>query len=179
MGGLEKGLIPFDGVPLAVRIVDLLSGLFDEVILVAGSSAAYGALADRVIVTEDIFKGCGPLGGIHSGLARSGKQAAFCVACDMPYLSAALIRRQLALFAALGCDVLIPRIGREIEPLHGVYRKTVLGEIERILADGGGYSIRRLYPAVHTLYMELAGSAEVQAIFANLNSPIDLRSLER
>jgi len=177
MGGVDKGRIPFKGLPLALRAVRLLAGIFEEVVLVTNSAEGYPGLPAGVLLTGDLFPGRGPLAGIHAGLARSSRQAAFCAACDMPFLSAGLIRRLARRFRELGCDVLLPRVGGEIEPLHALYHRRLLAQMERLLADGQGNSIRRLFPVVRTEYLELADSARIRRIFTNLNTPEDIRKL--
>lgn len=177
MGGLDKGRIEFQGVPLAVRAVRLLAGLFREVILVTNQTEAYAELSDSALLAADLYQGCGPLGGLHAGLLASGRPAALCLACDLPNLSAKFIRRQADLFLELDCDVLLPRVRGEIEPLHAIYRKSLLGHIERILNDGQGYSIRRLFPLVRTEYLDLEDKPEVLRMFTNINLPEDLEAL--
>jgi molybdopterin-guanine dinucleotide biosynthesis protein A len=177
MGGLDKGLVPVQGVPLAARVLRLLAPLFEEVILVTNQPEQYRLLAGSAVLTGDLITGRGPLGGIHAGLARAGRQAAFCVACDMPYLSVDFILRQAEAYLERDCDILLPRVRGEIEPLHAIYRKTLLGQIERILSDGQGYSIRRLFPLVRTEYLELEARPEVLRMFTNINEPGDLDAL--
>jgi molybdopterin-guanine dinucleotide biosynthesis protein A len=177
LGGLNKGLAFFQGIPLAVRVLRLLAGLFEEVILVTNQPEQYAPVAGSAVLAGDLFSGCGPLGGIHAGLHRAGSPAAFCVACDMPFLSADFIRRQSELFLERDCDILLPRVRKEIEPLHAIYRKTLLGDIERILTDGKGYSIRRLFPLVRTEYLDLEDRPEVLRMFTNINLPEELAAL--
>jgi molybdopterin-guanine dinucleotide biosynthesis protein A len=177
MGGVDKGLLLYEGEPLAVRTLKLLAGIFGELVLVTNSSESYPGLPAGVQQTGDLFPGQGPLAGIHAGLVRTSRQAAFCVACDMPFLSAGFIRRLVRRFRALECDVLLPRIGGEIEPLAAIYRCSLLPAIEPLLADGQGNSVRRLFPSVRTGYLELADTAEVRRIFTNLNTPEDIRKL--
>ncbi len=177
MGGLDKGRILFQGVPLAVRAVRLLAGLFQEVILVTNQPEAYTELSGSAVLTADLYQDCGPLGGLHAGLVRSSRPAALCLACDLPNLSADFIRRQTGLFFERDCDVLLPRVRGEIEPLHAIYRKSLLGHIERILNDGQGYSIRRLFPLARTEYLDLEDKPEVLNMFTNINLPEELDAL--
>jgi len=144
---------------------------------VTNSAEAYPGLPAGVLLTGDQYPGRGPLSGIHAGLARSSRQAAFCVACDMPFLSAGLIRRLAGRFRELDCDVLLPRVGAEVEPLHALYHRRLLAQMERLLADGQGNSVRRLFPQARTEYLELADTARVRRIFTNLNTPEDIRRL--
>jgi molybdopterin-guanine dinucleotide biosynthesis protein A len=177
MGGLDKGALLYEGVPLAVRTVRLLAGIFGEVVLVTNSAAGYAGLPAGVLLASDLYPGQGPLAGIHAGLARSSREAAFCVACDMPFLSGSLIRRLVRRFRRLGCEVLLPRMGGRIEPLHALYSRALLPAIEGLLSDGRGNSIRRLFPAVRTGYLELPDTPAGRRPFTNLNTPEDIQRL--
>jgi molybdopterin-guanine dinucleotide biosynthesis protein A len=178
MGGVEKSRIPVGGSPLVHSIVILLQSLFSEVILVSNQPQLHGDLPERVVLASDLFRGRGPLGGIHAGLARTGAEAVFCVACDMPSLSRDLIEAQIEEFrsaAARGCQVLIPRIGGLIEPLHGLYLKELEPLAREICSGAGGYSIRILLARARTCYWELEDAPRHHRAFSNLNTPKDFR----
>jgi len=178
MGGIEKSRICLDGTPLVYKIAVLLESLFSEVILITNQPNLHEDLPPGVMIAPDFHRGRGPLGGLHAGLRRIQAQAVFCVACDMPSLRRDLIEAQLQSFRAAyarGCQILIPRIGRLIEPLHGIYVKTVEPAVDRICRGRGGYSIRILLRQVRTCYWDLEDTAENRSAFFNLNTPKDLR----
>ena len=177
MGGIDKGQLLFQGLPLVSRTAGMLAGVFGEVVLVTNSAEAYTGLPPGVLRIADLYPGRGPLAGVHAGLARCSGEAACCVACDMPFLSAAFLRRLARRFLRLDCDVLLPRVGGEIEPLAAIYRRSLLPALEGLLADGHGNSLRRLYPVVRTEYLELGQTAAVRRLFTNLNTPEDYRRL--
>ena len=56
------------------------------------AAAALPANPVRVI-RKDIVPRCGPLGGIATALKKSGARAVLFLACDMPLVSPALLRR--------------------------------------------------------------------------------------
>ena len=176
MGGVEKSRIPVGGSPLIHRIVILLQSLFPEVILVSNQPQLHRDLPGGVVLTSDRYRRRGPLGGIHAGLARTGAEAVFCVACDMPSLSRDLILEQIREFrsaAAMGCQVLIPRIGALIEPLHGLYLTELEPLAAEICSGPGGYSIRSLLARARTCYWELEEDPRLSRAFSNLNTPKD------
>ena len=178
MGGVEKSRIPVGGSPLIHRIVTLLQSLFPEVILVSNQPQLHRDLPAGVVLTSDRYRRRGPLGGIHAGLACTGAAAVFCVACDMPSLSRDLIEEQIREFrsaAARGCQVLIPRMGELIEPLHGLYLTELEPLAGEICSGAGGYSIRSLLARARTCYWELEEDPRHSRAFSNLNTPKDFR----
>lgn len=195
MGARDKCQVRVDGVPVVRRVLGLLGGLFDELVLVTNNPEQYGdlrAAARPPRLTRDRYEGRGPLGGIHAGLSAARAPAAFCVACDMPFLDEALIRRQVDEFRALAtargpgaggaCEALVPRFGELIEPLHAVYACSLAGPAERILSargPGAGYSVRLLLAEARTVYWDLESSPATRTAFFNVNTPKDLISVRR
>ncbi|MBO6011159.1 MAG: NTP transferase domain-containing protein, partial [Oscillospiraceae bacterium] len=61
--GRDKLLIETEGETLVRRAVREFGGAFDTVILSVADAKQYSVPAEPV---EDVFKGCGPLGGLHA-----------------------------------------------------------------------------------------------------------------
>jgi molybdopterin-guanine dinucleotide biosynthesis protein A len=177
MGGMDKSRIPVGGVPLIHYISQLLQELFGQVILVTNRPDLHRDLSDGVEIVSDQYRGRGPLGGLQAGLRRTEAEAVFCLACDMPSLDRQLIRAQAEEFRLAlqrGCQVLIPRIGELIEPLHGIYCKELEPLAREICSGPGGYSIRLLLERAQTCYWDLEDTPRVRSAFFNLNTPKDL-----
>ena len=183
LGGIPKGKIRLDGVPLLQRTVELLAGLFEEVILVAnGPEALPGGVAAGA--GAGAAAGAGPAAragspvGIQAGLARTSREAVLFVACDMPFLQPRLIRRLARGFLETDCEILLPRIGDLDEPLHAVYHTALAGRLQRQLVEGGSLSIRALFAQSRTCHLDLADTPANRRAFFNLNTPADLCRLE-
>ncbi len=183
LGGVPKGRIRLDGTPLLQRTLDLLAGLFEEVILVANDPrmlppALLHAPPPGLLLARDPLPGRGPLAGIQAGLARTSREAVFFVACDMPFLQPQLIRRMARGFLESGCDIRLPRIWTLDEPLHAIYRTRLAGPMYRQLAAGGDLSIRTMFEPGRTCWCDLDDTPANHRVFFNLNTPEDLRRLE-
>jgi molybdopterin-guanine dinucleotide biosynthesis protein A len=129
MGGRAKGLLV---APSGETIVARWTGLFARVGLpcvLVGSRPEYADLGLPIV--EDDPPGVGPLGGL-AGLLAGGPAVA--VACDMPHVSEALLRRLVA--GSPAAPILAPRRGRRWEPLFARYDASVLPLVRARLAGG-------------------------------------------
>ena len=172
MGGSPKALLPFGGRPLIQHIVETLESVLADCLIVTNTPEAYRFLGRPMI--GDAFPDGGSLGGIYSGLAAVAGDAAFCVACDMPFLSAPLVR-YLASRSGEG-DVVIPEGGGELQPLHAVYGKRCLPAMERRLRSGR-LKITGIFEDVRVVRVPaetVAGFRDPDLAFMNLNTPEDL-----
>ena len=175
--GTDKSFISVNGHPLIEQVVARLARLSDDVIIVANSRERYDHLGVRLV--GDIYPGKGSLGGIYSGLRAAANAYSLVVACDMPFLDLNLLRYMILL--AGGHDVVIPRIGGLLEPLHAIYSKSCQEPIDRLLARGG-LKIIDFFSEVRVRYVE---EDEVDIFdpqhlsFFNVNTPSDLEEMKK
>lgn len=133
------------------------------------------SLCRKARIVTDFYPGKGPLGGIYTGLRAADTFYSLVVACDMPFLNLALLRHLLRL--APGFDLVVPKIGGMLEPLHAVYSKNCLGVMEKLLHTGR-LQIAEVMPLVKTRYV---GDEEVDEFdpkhlsFLNINTEADLQ----
>jgi len=118
---------------LLQRVLSQLAPFNRDVIIVTAGDKSLPPFNgyQRSRVVTDIYPGRGALGGIYTGLAASSSQYNLVVACDMPFLNQALLRYMMGISA--GFDLVVPRLGDMVEPLHAVYSKSCLVPIERML----------------------------------------------
>ena len=170
------------------RVIDIqlevLSGLFEEVLIVANAGRMarlhrYESAAPRVRVVEEPVAGKGPLGGILSGLTLSGTDENFVLACDMPFVLREAVALVLARLA--NCDACLPSTPKGLEPLHAAYRQSCRPAIEAQLEAGNlrvtGFleQVRvSLIPWEELLELDPSGR-----LLANINEPEDMRRAGR
>lgn len=140
--GRDKAWVELGGRALVQRVMDSLSTVCQEIVVVANTQEPYRQF--DVQLTQDIIPGKGSLGGIYSGLHLARYDRAIVVACDMPFLNPALLGYMLTL--ADEYDVVIPSARDEskpkewttrrltaknsdLHPLHAVYSKNCLDPI--------------------------------------------------
>lgn len=180
IGEVNKALLPIGNETMLTRILENLSPLFDEIIVVAKEIEPFIHYPVRVIIDE--YPGCGPISGIHAGLKASVDQHNLVLACDLP-----MIRIELVKFLLKNAkqDVTIPQVGEYLEPLVAVYAKRILPLVEGFIKVGNFKVINLL----RKLDVEIIPESIVRQFdpelrsFVNVNSPVEykkvLKILER
>ncbi len=174
--GQNKALITVFGETILNRNIQTLQTLFDETHIV--SNKANDFLNTGLPVFADVFKEIGPLGGIYTALMHSNCEAVFIFSCDMPFLSAELIKKIMEDFSKKDTQILIPQILNKIEPLHAIYSTTILQTLKNHIINTEEYKIRLFFPKVQTSYLALENTKENQKAFLNINSANDIKSIE-
>jgi molybdopterin-guanine dinucleotide biosynthesis protein A len=172
MGGRPKALLPFGGKLIIERVVETLTAVFPENLIVTDTPDLYAFLGLPML--PDLFPDHGSLGGIYSGLRAASGEAAFAVACDMPFLHAGLIRAMVE--RAGEGDVVIPNAAGELQTLHALYGKRCLGFMETLLR-AHRLKIVAFFPEVLVVEVSEADVARFRdpsLCFMNVNTPEEL-----
>ena len=173
--GRDKRALPWvtaaDGWPqtLLGHVAATVSKLTDDVVLVANDDP--GVASARVV--GDLYPRSGSLGGIYSGLAAAAYDLAFIAAADMPFLNATLILDLVGL--ATRVDAVVPVTGGRPEPLHAVFRKSVLKPARQRI-ERRELKVAPVFDAVATIWIQ---EHDLRVLdpdlrsFWNLNTPDD------
>jgi molybdopterin-guanine dinucleotide biosynthesis protein A len=152
MGGRPKGLmLAPEGVTIVERWRALLEGLGARVVLV-GEHDAYAHL--KLPALSDRPAGAGPLGGLVALLEHAAPEPALAFACDMPFVSAAIVERLRD--APLAYAVVAPRRDDRWEPLCARYDPTRVLPVARRRLQEGRRSLQRLIDEVGGVELPLA-----------------------
>lgn len=177
--GQDKALVPFLGRPLIQRVIDRVAPLADEILVTTNHPEEYSFLGFRLV--PDLIPGRGALGGLYTALSAARQPQVAVVACDMPFVSAALLAAQRELLVSGDYDAVIPRTEGGTEPFHALYRRLAcLPPIQAAIAADkwrvdAWYSKAKVYlmPPQETVQHDPEGLA-----FWNVNTPEELRQAE-
>lgn len=179
--GQPKAWLPLGDERMLQRMVRIVRGVLDPVIVVAAEGQELPELPEGIIIVRDDLPDRGPLQGLASGLARLPEAcaAAFVTACDYPLLRPAFITRLCSL---LGEELaVVPSVGGFDQPLAGVYRREVLPiALEQLQADR-----RALHGLLDALPVRKVRPAELADIdprldsLRNINTPAALAAITR
>jgi len=170
----------YEGRTFIERLIGTLEQVVDEIILVAKDpdQCKRFACLDGVRCITDIRPGIGPIGGLHAGALAAHGNTLFVSACDMPCINVGVVRY---LFDVIGnADAVIPSWNYDmIEPLHAVYRRSVLlGYLE----NHESYSLRPMIRSINTRYVSVEELREFDPTletFTNINKLEDLERLNK
>jgi molybdopterin-guanine dinucleotide biosynthesis protein A len=172
MGGQPKALLELGGRRIIERVLDAVAPVVDDVLIVTNTPALYAFLG--VPMVPDVYPDHGSLGGIFSGLTAAAGEVVFNVACDMPFLHSPVVR--LIVARAGEADVVIPRVGEQLETMHALYAKACLPHIETRL-KAGRFKIVGLFEDVRIVEIpeeEVARHRAPDVVFMNVNTPEEL-----
>jgi molybdenum cofactor guanylyltransferase len=176
--GSDKAFLGFEGRTLLARALELARSITPRVSIV-GSREKFGSLGP---VVEDIFRECGPLGGIHAALRSSQTNLNLIFAVDTPFVPGTFLQYLLGeARKAADALVIVPRADERMQTLCAAYRGGFADAAEKALRAGKN----RIDPLFNTVPVRVIEEGELQragflpAIFRNLNAPADLESAKR
>lgn len=173
-GGITKANVLIDGLSIISRIIAVIDKIFPEIFIVTDRPAEFREFTQCKIIADKYIK-AGPLAGIHAALESASADAIFVFAGDMPFPDPEIIALQIDEFNKSKSDVLIPKVGRLIEPLHGIYCRSVVEDLEKFISGGERRAVRDFLNEVNVCYLELPDSGRTRKAFTNINFPSDLQ----
>ena len=174
--GTDKAFLQFRGRSLLANALELARAVAGEVRIVGDSTK----FADFGAVVEDVYPGCGPLGGIHAALKSSDTDLNVVIGVDLPMLEVRFLQHLIHAAEQSGATVTVAQVGKHYEPLCAAYRKEFAGPAEDALALGRN-KIDALFSAVPIRVVddhELLENGFAQRMFRNVNTPEDWKLMQ-
>lgn len=166
--GTDKGLMDFKGKPMVQYAIDLLSGIF-ETVVISANHPAYEQFGLKVI--PDIHQNCGPIGGLHAVLSNLETKHAFVLSCDTPLMDESTLKQLLE--AMNGESMVVPEVANNFEPLCAIYSVQLVDELEKRIKSGD--------LKMHQMIKKNTSKKVVHCLpepFQNINSLDDLNALQ-
>lgn len=171
MGGRDKGLEPFAGLPLFAHTAAKLKGQVAELLISANRNLDAYSMFGRVITDEEVgFHG--PLMGIYSGLRAAKTPWLLVVPCDTPLLPDDLVARMRA--GIQGADIAVAFDGQRLHPTVALIRTALADDLHAALKSGER-KIQRWYERHASCQVDMSDCPDA---FTNLNTQEDKTRLE-
>ena len=174
MGGVDKGLIALDGVPMASMVLERLRPQVGALLINANRHLDRWQAYGLPVVSDEIGGFSGPLAGVHAGLLASTTPWLLSVPCDSPYFPLDLARRLAAAAAVSGAKLAAARSDGRLQPVFALLRRDLLPLLEAYL-QGGGRKMETWFDAVGSIAVDF----DDMAAFANINTPAELEQLSQ
>jgi phospholipid/cholesterol/gamma-HCH transport system ATP-binding protein len=166
--GRDKALLPFAGNTLLQRALETVGSVAGKTFIV-GRADQYKAFGN---IVEDIYRDCGPLGGIHAALRATPTDLNLVLSVDMPQMTPKFLGWMVERARETGESAFVPRIAGGLQPLCAVYRRSLVDSAEESL-KAGDYKIGHWLERVPTRYLaeqEIRNAGFVDDIFVNVNT---------
>ena len=172
--GRDKALLPSGHQNLLQRALHTCAAACDQTYIV-GSKQLYGQFGE---VIEDIYTGCGPLGGIHAALTSTDTDLNLILSVDMPGMTANFLCWLLSKSATRSELIIVPEAAGGLQPLCTIYRKAVANIAEQALRQGE-YKVGGFFSLVPTCILvenEILAAGFSPELFQNINTPEEYAS---
>ena len=164
MGGLDKGLQPLRGKPMAQWALERLAPQVGEILINCNQNLdAYARFGHR-LVPDEIGGFAGPLAGLHAGLRAASHPLIVTVPCDSPFLPLDLVSRLNRNLEEK--DLAVAKTGEQAHPVFSLVRRDVAANLEAFLR-AGGRKIDAWYASLRTVEVSFDDEADA---FRNINT---------
>lgn len=175
LGGRDKGMVPWKGIPMAQWVIRALATVASPVLISANRSLPdYRKLApDHVLEDPPELKGQGPLAGLLTGMkqaARLGAKAVLVSPCDTPEITPEVFSDLVNAWRQEQETPVIAKCEGRAHPLHGVYPVTLAPLLEQQLKSGN----RRVMVFAEAAGVTTLDCDSAAPAFKNRNTPEDL-----
>lgn len=166
MGGQDKGLLLFNGVPLVQHVLNRVTPQVAQVWISANRNVSTYQQFGYPVITDATTDFLGPLAGVLAGLRVATSEWVLTVPCDTPLLPTDLVARMMAVSAE--ADVVVAAAARTHATVM-LCRRYLAENLADFLAQGE----RKVQVWQAQQRMVVATFAD-EAAFANLNTPAQL-----
>ncbi|PJB13928.1 MAG: hypothetical protein CO118_11235 [Flavobacteriales bacterium CG_4_9_14_3_um_filter_32_8] len=167
--GIDKGLLLLNGKPMIQYVIDVVTPLVDEVIIIS-NQIEYQRFG--LPVYEDLIKDAGPLAGIYTGLKYSKHDKNIVVSCDVPFISEKLF--QYLINFCTNYDVTIPIKNNKTHQVIGIYDKKCIPIFKNELDNNQ----RKMKVALEKINLNIVDANQFdEKEFTNINTSTELKNI--
>lgn len=169
--GQDKAALILEGKTLLESVTATMQSVFPKVIVSVRQERA-GLNLPQV---RDELVASGPLAGLAAGMKSAATPWLFAVACDMPFITPAVIESLAGQRA--DCQAVVPMVHGYPQPLAAFYATSCLDIVKSILNGSGNHSLRELLGKLQVRYVSeehmLVVDPQLRSFF-DLDTPQDV-----
>lgn len=175
MGGVDKGLVLFQGKPLIEHVIARLAPQTGKLLISANRSEQHYGKYGYPVLADTLPDFPGPLAGILAALEVVDTELLLAVPCDTPSLPGDLVQRLGNALAENSADIAIPFDGERVHAAIMLMRRSLAGDLRHYLLAGE----RKVQLWLKRHKTAQADFSDNPGAFANLNTLAELIRLEQ
>lgn len=177
MGGVDKGLRPFRGAPMALHVVMRLSPQVGTLMINANQNIGPYEGFGLPVWPDELTGFEGPLAGVQTGLLHCETDYMVTAPCDSPFLPDDLVARLADALVDNDAELAVAVTGegesRQPHPVFSLMKTSLLPSLSSYL-QGGGRKIETWYRSLRFVEVSFLDDTG----FRNINTLEELRRFE-
>ncbi len=174
MGGVDKGLVNFQGKPLVQHVIERIQPQVDEVFINANRELPTYKSFGVPVFTDDQADFIGPLAGFYIGLLHAKHPYLLTIPCDSPLMPFDIANRLYQSLDALNADIAVAKSDGHAHPVISLCRTALLPSLRNAIQQGER-KVSAWQKSQQYIEVDFDDSAKA---FINLNTLHDVAELE-
>jgi len=175
MGGVDKGLVKFNGQPLIKPVVEAIAPHVDHLMINANRNLEQYQALGYPVISDAQNDYLGPLAGFLAAMKAAQTEELIFVPCDGPLLKGELMQRLLQARRDTQVEIAAAHDGKRLQPVYVTLLRNLADSLDAYLSSGER-KIDRWY-AQHS-YTQVDCS-DIQDCFININTLEERNKLEQ
>ena len=173
LGGVDKGLIELDKIPLVEHLINRIQPQVSEIIISANRHISDYKKFGFSVYKDDIDDYAGPLAGILKALQKSQSEWLLVVPADCPFVASDLASRLIENIK--NNKIAIPDDGKYLHPTFALIHKSLDNSLNNFLTQGERKARVWMQQQAHTI-VDFSDQAES---FININTEDELQNAKQ
>lgn len=173
LGGLDKGLVKLNKVPLVKHLIDRIQPQVSDIIISANRNLKSYSDFGFPVYEDDVADYAGPLAGILKALQQSKNEWLLTVPADSPFVPSDLAQRLSENIK--DNKVVIPHDGKHLHPTFALIHKSLASSLESFLQQGERKARVWMQQQTHVI-VDFSDQADA---FININTEDELKYAEQ
>lgn len=174
MGGLDKGLIEWQGRPLIEHLLAALLAQVGSILINANRNQTIYQRYGFPVVSDQIPDYQGPLAGLATAMQAVQTPYILTLPGDSFYLAPDFVARMLRALNTSQSDLVLAHDGEQLQPTYALVPVSLLPNLGAFLASGG----RKLRAWYEQQSMATVDCSDIAIMFQNINTPAHYQALQ-
>lgn len=174
MGGLDKGLIEWQGRPLIEHLIAAFQTQLSSLVINANRNQAIYQSYGFPVISDQAPDYKGPLAGLAAAMHMVETPYILTIPCDSFYLAPDFVARMLHVLNTSKANLVVAHDGEQLQPTYALVPVALLPSLEAFLTRGE----RQLRAWYQQQRMATVNCSDIAIMFQNINTPAHYQALQ-